>query len=206
MNRSIPALATAALMTMALATGARAEDTTVHIALLDMTAIAPGFVGQEGAGMMGHSNIGMMGRGGFGQGMMGGYGQQGNGPGVMGGHGQGYGPEPGMGMMGPGMMSIRADVSTVKAGTVTFDVTNWSRSIVHEMLVIAVDSPDAALPYDYSKQEVVEDQVKMLGETDELQPNASKTLTLDLPAGNYLLICNVPGHYGSGMQTPFKVS
>ena len=103
-------------------------------------------------------------------------------------------------MMGPGMMSIRADASTVKAGNVTFDVTNWSRSIVHEMLVIAVDSPDAALPYDYGKQQVIEDQVKMLGETDELQPNASKTLTLDLPAGNYLLICNVPGHYGSGCK------
>lgn len=206
MNRSIPALAMAALMTMTLATGARAEDTTVHIALLDMTAIAPGFAGQEGAGMMGQGNIVMMGRGGFGHGMMGGYGQQGSGPGMMGGYGQGYGPGRGMGMMGPGMMSIRADTSTVKAGAVTFDVTNWSRSIVHEMLVVAVDSPDAALPYDYSKQQVVEDQIKMLGETDELQPNASKTLTLDLPAGNYLLICNVPGHYGSGMQTSFTVT
>ena len=193
MNRSIPALAMAALMTMTLATGARAEDTTVHIALLDMTAIAPGFAGQEDAGMMGQGDIVMMGRGGFGHGMMGGY-------------GQGYGPGRGMGMMGPGMMSIRADTSTVKAGAVTFDVTNWSRSIVHEMLVVAVDSPDTALPYDYSKQQVVEDQIKMLGETDELQPNASKTLTLDLPAGNYLLICNVPGHYGSGMQTSFTVT
>lgn len=200
MKRIFPALAMAALMTMTLATGARAEDATVHVALLDMTVVGPGVAGQPGQG-----GIGMMGRGGFGQGMMGGYGQ-GYGPGMGGGYGQGYGPGPGMGMMGPGMMSIRADASTVKAGNVTFDVTNWSRSIVHEMLVIAVDGPDAALPYDYSKQQVIEDQVKMLGETDELQPNASKTLTLDLPAGNYLLICNVPGHYGSGMQTSFTVT
>ncbi len=153
--------------------------------------------------------MGMMGRGGFARGMPGlgrsqGYGGPmmggGYGSGMMGG---GYGR--GIGMMGPGMMSIRADKTTVKAGTVSFDVTNWSRSLVHEMVVIAVDSPDAELPYDYSKQEVVEDQVKVLGETGELQPNASKTLTLDLPVGNYLLICNVPGHYGSGMQMAFSV-
>ena len=192
----LPLSALAALMTIA-ASGVQAA-TTVNVALLDMTAVGPGF----GPGAAGQGGIGMMGRGGFGQGMMGGYGPGG----MMGGYGQGYGPGQGMGMMGPGMMSIRTDLSSVKAGAVTFDVTNWSRSIVHEMVVIPVDSPDAALPYDYNKQEVIEDQVKVLGETDELQPNASKTLTLDLPAGNYLLICNVPGHYASGMQIPFTVT
>ncbi len=127
-----------------------AHAANVSVALFDMTAAGQGMMGQGGAG------FGMMGRGGFGQGMMG--------QGTM---GQGFG-----GMMGPGMMSIRTDKSSVKAGEVTFDVTNWSRSLVHEMLVVAVDNADAALPYDYAKQQVIEDQIKMLGETDELQPNA----------------------------------
>jgi hypothetical protein len=51
------------------------------------------------------------------------------------------------GMMGIGMMSIRIDQSSIKAGTVSFDVTNWSRSFVHEMLIVAVDNPNAPLPY-----------------------------------------------------------
>ena len=110
----------------------------------------------------------------------------------------------GQGMMG--MMSIRADKTSAKAGSVTFDVTNWSRSVVHEMLVVAVDSPDAPLPYDFSKQIIPEDQVKALGETNELQPNASKSIELTLAPGNYLLVCNVPGHYAAGMVLAFTVA
>jgi len=30
-------------------------------------------------------------------------------------------------------------------------------------------------------------------------------LTVDLKAGKYLLICNVPGHYGAGMWAEFTV-
>ena len=63
-----------------------------------------------------------------------------------------------------GMMSIRLDKMTVKAGVVTFDVTNWSRSVLHEVLVVSVDNPTAPLPYDYPQARVPEDQVKVLGE------------------------------------------
>lgn len=183
-NRALTAVAIS--LYLAIGTNAFAADSNVvTVALFDMTAAGQGFLGQ-GNGMMGQGGFGMMGRGGLGQGMM----------------GQGVGN----GMMGQGMMSIRTDKSTVKAGEVTFDVTNWSRSIVHEMLVVAVDSPDAPLPYDYSKQAVVEDQVKSLGETEEMQPNASKEISLDLTAGTYLLICNVPGHYAAGMQTVLTVT
>jgi len=163
---------------------ARAADSSnVTVALFDMTAVGQGMMGQGAGG------FGMMGRGGFGQGIM----------------GQNFGRSFGS-MMGPGMMSIRSDKSSVKAGDVTFNVTNWSRSIVHEVLVIAVDSADAPLPYDYDKQQVIEEQVKLLGEAEALEPNASKALSLNLVAGTYLLICNVPGHYGAGMQTVLTVT
>ena len=117
----------------------------------------------------------------------------------------------GPGMMGPGMMmggmmSLRIDHPTVKDGPVRFDVTNWSRGMVHEMLVVAVDATDAPLPYDYGQGKVAEDQVRILGETPELQPNASADLELTLAAGSYLLVCNLPGHYASGMVVPLTVT
>jgi uncharacterized cupredoxin-like copper-binding protein len=183
-----------------LAAGAQ---TAVKVALLDISSVMP-------MGMMGY---GMMGPGwGQGQGMMN--------PGMMGpGWWQGQGPaNPGMmgpgmmgyGMMGPGMMggmmSIRVDQQTVKSGTVTFDVTNWSRSVLHEMLVVSVDNPTAPLPYDYPQARVPEDQVKVLGEAADLQPNISKTFEVKLTPGSYLLICNLPGHYAAGMAVPLSVT
>jgi uncharacterized cupredoxin-like copper-binding protein len=206
------ALAAVAL-SLVLIAPAGAAETTVKVSLLDMTAMygpgaGPG--GGYGPGMMGQG-YGMMGPGygqGYGPGMMGpGYGPgggQGYGRGMMGqGYGQGYG------MMGGGMMggmSLRANMASVKAGKVTFDVTNLSRSIVHEMIVVAVENPNAPLPYDYSTGQIPEKQVKMLGETEEMEPNAEKTISLDLKPGNYLLICNVPGHYAAGMWTPLTVT
>ena len=167
---------------------AMAASATVRVGLMDMTAVTSGPFGQGSAGPQQGGAYGMMSPGG------------GFGPGMMGNGGLGFG------MMGGGMMSIRADQSTVKAGTITFDVTNWSRSVIHEMLVVAVDSANAPLPYDYAKQIVVEAQVKSLGETGELQPNQSKSISLDLAAGNYLLLCNVPGHYAAGMEIPLTVT
>ena len=122
--------------------------------------------------------------------------------------GFGMGPQQGrgFGMMGGGMMSIRADQTSFKAGKITFDVTNYSRSLIHELLLVAVDSPDAPLPYDYQAGRVVEDQVKSLGETGELQPNQTKVVTFDLAPGSYLLVCNVAGHFAAGMVTPITVT
>ena len=126
-----------ALLPAAAPAVAADSQTIVKVALLDMSSVMPS----------GFSGYGMMGQGfGQGYGMMG----QGNGQGY-GMMGQGYGGQangPGYGMMG--MMSVRTDVQTVKSGTVTLDVTNWSRSVLHEMLVVAVDNPSAPLPYDFT--------------------------------------------------------
>lgn len=160
---------------------------TVRVVLLDLTAVT----GPGGAmGMMGAGPSGGWGpAAGFGNG----YGMMGGG--MMGG-----------GMMGHGMMSIRVDHDSMKAGPIAFDVTNWSRSVVHEMIVVAVDSAGAPMPYDYGAWRVPEDQVKVAGETGELAPNATKTLELNLAPGTYELICNLPGHYAAGMVASFTVT
>ena len=175
-------------------------ETKVRVALLDVSAVA-GMAGTQSGGY-GRRGQGMMGPGMMGQDMMG-YGMMG--PGMMGGGMMGGGMMGG-GMMGHGMMSMRIDQSTAKAGTVVFDVTNWSRSVVHEMIVVSVDSPNAPLPYDYNSWRVPEGQIKVLGESGELTPSASHTVSLKLGPGNYLLICNVQGHFAAGMATAFTVT
>jgi uncharacterized cupredoxin-like copper-binding protein len=183
MTRHLQFIAAALSMLMlSAASGVAAEgQTTVKVALLDMSSIMP----------MGIMAYGMMGPG-WGQGMIN---PSAPGPGMM----------MGQGMMG-GMMSIRLDKPTVKAGAVIFDVTNWSRSVLHEVLVVSVDNPTAPLPYDYPQARVPENQVKVLGEVGDLQPNVSKTFELTLTPGSYLLICNLPGHYAAGMAVPLSVA
>lgn len=191
MDRRLACLAVSLLLvpTLALPATAAESQTAVKVALTDMSS-AMG-MGPAGRGMMGY---GMMSPGG---GMMG-YGWASPGQG-----------QTGTWPMGPGMMgmmAVRINQPSVKAGTVRFDVTNWSRGMLHEMLVVAVDNPQAPLPYDYSQAKVAEDQVKVLGDTGDLQPGASYTLDVALTPGSYLLICNVPGHYATGMVTPLTVT
>lgn len=142
----------------------------------------PGAGGGPGWGMMGDS---MIGHGMMGWGMMG--------PG-------------GGGMMGQGMMAVRLDKPTVKAGEVRFEVANLSRAWRHEMVVVAVDDPNAPLPYDYNTARVPEDKLKVLGEVDELEAGKSGALDVKLEPGSYLLICNLPGHYAAGMVAVFTVT
>jgi uncharacterized cupredoxin-like copper-binding protein len=201
MTRYFQYVVAALMMLISAATPSLAADgqTTVKVALLDMSSVMP--MGMTGYGMMG-SGWGQ-GQGMMNPGMMGPGWWQGQGtanPGMM-----GPGMMMGQGMMG-GMMSIRVDKPTVKEGTVTFEVTNWSRSVLHEMLVISVDSPTAPLPYDYPQARVPEDQVKVLGEAADLQPNTSKTFEVTLSPGSYLLICNIPGHYVAGMAASLSVA
>jgi uncharacterized cupredoxin-like copper-binding protein len=191
MNRHFGYLVAAlvSLPTLAMSPVTAESEITVKVALTDMSS-AMG-MGPAGRGMMG-------------QGMMSpGQGTMGSGPG-----GRGW-SRPGMmlggGMIG-GMMAVRIDQPSVKAGTIRFDVVNWSRGMLHEILIVAVDDPQAPLPYDYWQAKVVEDQVKVLGDTGELRPNQSYTLDVALTPGSYLLVCNVSGHYAAGMVTPLTVT
>ncbi len=209
---ALAALAFSLMFTFMPPAGA-ADNPTVKVSLIDMTAMfgpgagpaegyGPGTTGQGSREGQGYGRgFGMMGPGygrGDRQGMMG----QGYGQGY--GHGYGHGYGRGGGMMGG--MSLRANISSVKAGKVTFEVTNLSRSILHEMIVVAVENANTPMPYDYETGQIPEKQVKMLGETEEMEPNAEKTITLDLKPGTYLLICNVPGHYAAGMWTSLTVT
>ena len=102
----------------------------------------------------------------------------------------------------------KIDVSsmTTAPGGVTFHVTN-SAGQVHEFVVIKTDLAADALPYDEDSAEVDEDssELTVVDEVEDLEGGSSADLDVQLEAGHYALICNVPGHYQLGMHTDFTV-
>jgi uncharacterized cupredoxin-like copper-binding protein len=113
----------------------------------------------------------------------------------------------GMGMggdMSKATMSVVVDRTTVKAGDVTFNVTNNSKESIHEMLV-APANPAKPLPFVDKDLRVDEEASKDLGEVSELDPGKSGSLTIALTPGTYILFCNIAGHYMSGMWTLITV-
>lgn len=119
-------------------------------------------------------------------------------------------PPMGMNMMagvdmGMATMGITLDKAEVPAGKVTFHAVNDSKSMIHEMILAPVADAAQALPYDTETMRVDEDKAGHLGEVSELDPGKSGELSLDLPAGTYIVLCNIPGHYALGMWTLLTV-
>ena len=97
-------------------------------------------------------------------------------------------------------MMIKTDQRSVKAGPVRFVVSNDSKDLIHEMIVVSVAEPNTPLPYDRKDDRVIESKIKDLGEAADLKPGEKKTLSLTLKPGDYILMCNQPDHYKSGMR------
>jgi uncharacterized cupredoxin-like copper-binding protein len=102
-------------------------------------------------------------------------------------------------------MMIQTDHQRVKAGPVTFMVSNDSKTLVHEMIVVSVADPKTPLPYDGKNDRVIESKIKDLGEASDLPAGEKKTLVLTLKPGNYILLCNQPSHYKAGMRANLTV-
>ncbi|VAV88821.1 hypothetical protein MNBD_ALPHA08-147 [hydrothermal vent metagenome] len=121
----------------------------------------------------------------------------------------GQGKMMGMGMaanMGMAPMGIAASVSKIPTGEITFKVKNDSTSFVHEMVLAKVADPGKPLPYDKEKERVDEAKAGDLGEVADLGPGQKGALTTTLKPGNYILYCNIPGHYALGMWTLLTVT
>ncbi|MCH7811152.1 MAG: c-type cytochrome [Chloroflexi bacterium] len=100
--------------------------------------------------------------------------------------------------------AVAPDVTSVAAGPVVFTVTN-DGSQPHNLRVIATDLAPDALPTEGAV--VDESAVNVVGRTPDFGPGETQTVVLDdLPAGNYVLICNVPAHYFGGMRISFEVT
>jgi plastocyanin len=102
--------------------------------------------------------------------------------------------------------NISLDSDTAKSGKVTFDVTNSGPS-THEFVVFKTDLAPDKLPTKASG-EVDESGagVTHVDEIEDVTNGSTKSLTVTLQPGKYVIICNLPGHYKLGMHTALTVS
>ena len=106
-----------------------------------------------------------------------------------------------------GMDSMRMDLSTkqIRAGKVTFNVTNTSQNIVHEFVVVKSDKPIESLLYNEDEKEIKEDALEVVNEIEDIEPRKSGSLTVNLEPGSYILFCNKAGHFKAGMVNHLTV-
>jgi len=109
------------------------------------------------------------------------------------------------GDMSKAVMKIAATPAFAKAGDVTFEVTNNSKDLIHEMILVKLKDKKTALPFVAADNKVNEDAAGHLGEVSELDPGKTGSLTLKLEPGTYMVFCNLPGHYMAGMWTTVTV-
>ena len=105
---------------------------------------------------------------------------------------------------------LTPDTDSAPAGEVTFDVSNEG-TVTHEFVIIRTDLAPDELPTD-SDGAVDESSsdIEVVDEIEDLEPGATASVTADLEAGNYVLICNVVdsdfgSHFAAGMSTAFTV-
>ena len=109
---------------------------------------------------------------------------------------------------------VEPDDSAVDAGEITFVADNQGGE-THELVVVRADAI-ADLPTDengaFDEEAFGEDNI--LGEAEDVESGTEQELTLDLEAGNYVLLCNVieeeedgsvESHFAEGMAATFTV-
>ena len=101
-------------------------------------------------------------------------------------------------------MHISVDRTSILEGPVIFVVKN-SGAVVHEFDVIHTDVAEDKIPADPTQPGKV-DETGNVGETGEINPGESKTFTITIPAGHYVIMCNEVGHYAAGMHLAFAVA
>ncbi len=108
--------------------------------------------------------------------------------------------------------SISPDLTQVKAGKITFNVSNAGTE-PHEFLIFQSDLPIDGLPV--SNGEVNEDSLNKVEDSDPIAVGVTDKVSVKLAAGKYVFVCNItenpPGqpsinHYQKGMRTAFTVN
>lgn len=100
--------------------------------------------------------------------------------------------------------SIALDQSSASSGEITFAITNDGPS-VHEFVVLKTDLAADQLPV--IGNEVTEDDPALAneGEAEDIAAAGTASVALQLEPGNYVVICNIVGHYGQGMRATFTI-
>jgi uncharacterized cupredoxin-like copper-binding protein len=100
--------------------------------------------------------------------------------------------------------SVAVAPASAPAGSITFDARN-DGTATHELYVFRTDLAPDALPVEDGQVREDADGVEFISEVEDIAPGTTKPLTVELDAGSYVLLCNLPGHYESGMRAAFDV-
>jgi uncharacterized cupredoxin-like copper-binding protein len=105
-----------------------------------------------------------------------------------------------------GDFHLRRDVAVVPAGTVRFRILNEGPT-THEVSVIRTDRAPDKLPLQRDGLTINEDAPGMdfINEAEGIDIGDRRTLVLRLAPGNYVLYCNMEGHYLGGMHAALTV-
>jgi uncharacterized cupredoxin-like copper-binding protein len=105
--------------------------------------------------------------------------------------------------LGVGGYFVHPGQVTLSAGKANIEVSNRGPQ-EHELVILRTDSPANGLPVRGDR--VLEHEAgKNYGEVDDLGPGQQRSLSVSLPPGRYVLICNLPGHYEKGMHAVLTV-
>jgi uncharacterized cupredoxin-like copper-binding protein len=101
---------------------------------------------------------------------------------------------------------IVLDHGSVRGGKVTFDVGNDGPS-QHEFVVFKTDLAADKLPTK-ADGDVDEEGAKVehIDEIEDIGKGDTPSLSVDLDAGHYVAVCNLPAHYRQGMRVEFSVT
>lgn len=89
---------------------------------------------------------------------------------------------------------------TVKAGKLKLTLVNNGKT-AHEIVVLKTNQAAGALAVSGARV----GEATSVGEVSETPAGATKSSTLSLKPGKYVFVCNIPGHYQSGMRGTLTV-
>lgn len=108
---------------------------------------------------------------------------------------------------------VTADPAEIRAGLVTFQVTNDGPDRGYEFFVLKTDLAPESLPTEEDgSADIGGGGVAFVGQIQQMGVGQTLPGSYELEAGNYVLICNLVeeggglSHYQQGMRTAFSVS
>ena len=101
---------------------------------------------------------------------------------------------------------VRQEATVVRAGAVSFRIRNQGPT-THEVIFVRSELAPDKLPLQDDGLTVDEEGrgITFLEEVEGLDIDDRQTLVLDLAPGNYVLYCNLEGHYLGGMYEALTV-